>query len=101
MENLPSEFFTLAELKGFAGQVMVVVMLTQVVKSAVPTLTIYWIRLVAICTGVGLQVGLAAILGGGWASYLLAPINGALVAFSAMKAAEFLKGSKDAAPAAR
>lgn len=89
----PTAFMTLETLKTLMGQVTAVVLVTQAVKSAVPRLTNYWIRLVAVAVGIGVQLGLS------WQSqmppeaWVLASLNGTLVAMVAMKSAEFLKGS--------
>ena len=89
----PTAFMTLETLKTLMGQVTAVVLATQAVKSAVPRLANYWIRLVAVMVGIGVQLGL------GWqsemppSSWVLASLNGTLVAMVAMKSAEFLKGS--------
>ena len=88
----PSAFITLDTLKTLAGQVLAVGMLTQAVKSAVPTLSTYWLRLVCVTGGIALQGVLSWQAGMGAAAYALAAINGALVATSAMKMAELIKG---------
>ena len=94
----PSAFLTLDTLKTLAGQVLAVGMLTQAVKSAVPTLSTYLLRLVCVAAGIALQGVLSWHAGMGAPAYALATFNGMLVATSAMKLAELVKG--DAAPKA-
>lgn len=88
----PSTFLTLDTLTTLAGQVLVVVMITQAVKSAVPTLTIYWLRLVAVVVGIALHGTLVWQAGMPMSAYVLALANGTLVALSGMKAVELVKG---------
>ena len=91
----PSAFITLDTLKTLAGQVLAVGMLTQAVKSAVPTLSTYWLRLVCVAGGIALQGVLSWHAGMGAPAYALSAINGAMVALTAMKGAEFLKQGDD------
>lgn len=96
MMDLPTAFFTLDQLQTLMGQVTVVILMTQLVKSAVPRLPTYYLRLVAVISAIAIQVGLVAVGGGPLSAYALAPINGAMVALSAMKAAELIKGDTEA-----
>ena len=88
----PGAFITLDTLKTLAGQVLAVGMVTQAVRSAAPTLSTYTLRLVCVTTAIALQGILSWHAGMGAPAYALAVLNGAMVALSAMKAAEFVKG---------
>jgi len=88
----PTAFLTLEVLRSLAGQVMAVMMVTQVVKAAAPALSTYTLRLVCVVTGIVVHGVLVWQAGMAPAGYVLALANGALVAMSAMKAAELIKG---------
>lgn len=92
--DAPSTFLTLDTLKTLAGQVLVVIMLTQVVKSAWATINIYVLRLVAVVSGIAVHTVLVWTAGMPPSAYVLALANGALVGMTAMKAAELVKGEK-------
>lgn len=94
MGDEPTVFLTVEALNTIAGQTMVVGMVTQAVKSFVPTLTIYRIRAVAIVSGIAIHSGLVWKAGMDMDAYILALVNGILVAMSAMKMAEMIKGDK-------
>lgn len=90
-------FMTLEMLRSFSGQVAAVLLVTQLCKSAVPALATYWLRFVAVGTGI-LVHGMMA-WSAGWTPpmYLLGVMNGVVVAMAAMKAAELIKGKPDPA----
>lgn len=96
MMDAPATFLTIETLRTLAGQVLVVVMLTQAVKSAWSTVNIYVLRLVAVVSGIIVHAALAWSAGMPLSSYMLALANGALVGMTAMKAAELVKGEKGA-----
>lgn len=87
----PSTFLTMETLRTLAGQVLVVGMVTQVVRSAVPELSTYCLRAVAVAAGILLHGVLAWQAGMPVSSYVLAFANGAAVALTAMKAVELVK----------
>ena len=91
MEN---GFITFDQLKTFAGQLFAVTAIGQVVKSSYPAISTYLLRAVVLAAAIGVNVGVALSLGaGGWLStYLMAPLNGLMVALAAMKASELIKG---------
>lgn len=91
----PSTFMTLETLKTLAGQVLAVGLFTQMLKASVPNLSTYLIRLASVVIAVTLQVVLIWQSEMRASAYALAVINGALVAASAMKAAEMIKGDKN------
>lgn len=91
----PAAFMTLEQLSSFSGQVMIVMMLTQAVKSAVPTILVYPLRLVAVVCGVALHGMLVWRADMPLVAYVLAFVNGLIVAMVAMKSAEMIKGSSE------
>ena len=91
----PDTFMTLETLKTLAGQVLAVGLFTQMLKASVPNLSTYLIRLASVVIAVTLQVVLIWQSEMRASAYALAVINGALVAASAMKAAEMIKGDKN------
>lgn len=91
----PSTFMTLETLKTLAGQVLAVGLFTQMLKASVPNLSTYLIRLAAVVIAVTLQILLIWQSEMRASAYALAVINGALVAASAMKAAEMIKGDRN------
>lgn len=91
---MPSTFMTLETLNTLAGQILAVGMITQVVKASVPRLDAYWLRCVAIVSGITIHMALVWNSGMDISYYVLAVANGTLVALAAMKAAEFVKGKK-------
>ena len=90
-------FMTFDQLKTFAGQLLVVTAIAQALKSSYPTISTYLLRLAVVLAAIGVNVAVAVSVGaGGWLStYLLAPINGLMVALAAMKASELIKGDKN------
>jgi hypothetical protein len=96
----PTAFLSLETLRSLAGQVMVVMMVTQAVKSAAPRLNVYFLRMAAVLTGIAVHGALVWQAGMPPAAYLLALANGTLVALSAMKSSEMLKGERPATPPA-
>lgn len=90
----PNAFMDLDTLKTLAGQVLAVGMVTQMVKASVPNLSTYLVRLTSISIAIVLHIILV------WQSemraseYMLAILNGTLVAMLAQKGAEYLKGDK-------
>lgn len=91
MMDQPSTFMTLDTIRTLAGQVLVVGMVTQAVRAALPTLSTYWIRGAAIGVGVILHGALVWQAGMPVSAYVLALANGGFVALTAMKAVELLK----------
>ena len=93
-------FITFDQLKTFAGQLFVVTAIGQTIKSAYPAISTYLLRAAVVVAAIGVNVGVAVSLGGsGWLStYLLAPINGLMVALAAMQAAQLIKGDKNDSP---
>lgn len=98
----PNAFVTFDQLKTFMGQLAAVLIVGQALRAAMPTITTYALRLTVIgsATFLNIIIGLldAALVGGlGWVDlgmiFLMAPLNGLIVALAAMKAAEFVKGS--------
>ena len=89
----PDTFLTIATLKSLAGQVGAVLLLTQVAKQAWPTLPTYYLRLIAVGTAIVIHGVLNWHAGMFADDYILSGLNGMLVALTAMKAAEFLKGN--------
>lgn len=92
--DVPSAFMTTETLKTLAGQVAVVLMATQVVRSALPWVSTYWLRLIASVAGIAVHAAVAPPWGGGPTTYVLTLVNGTVVALAAMKVAETLKGDK-------
>ena len=95
MDGEPSVFLTLETLKTLAGQVMAVGMVTQVVKASFPILSTYLLRLSCVVTAIVLHLVLVWQSGMTISAYALASLNGVLIAMSAMKAAELVKGEKE------
>lgn len=89
-------FITIDQLKSFAGQLLVVTAIVQAIKASYPTISTYLLRLSAVLAAIGVNIAMALYLGGGgWlATYLLAPLNGLLVALASMKSVELIKGDK-------
>ena len=93
MEDIPfGTFVTLDTLKTLAGQVGVVLVVTQGFKMLTPESVDIWNRCVAIGVGITIQLLLVATNGSDPAHYFLASVNGLLVALTAMKGAEMIKG---------
>ena len=94
-------FITFEQLRTFAGQLLVVTMIAQAIKSSYPAISTYLLRLSVILAAMGVNVAVAISMGATlWIStYLLAPVNGLMVALAAMKAAELIKGEKNGEPA--
>jgi hypothetical protein len=90
----PTAFITIDALKTFAGQVVAVVMLTQVVKSSWPRISTYLLRSTAVTIAIGIHSALVWHSGLPISGYVLALLNGAAVAMAAMKGAELIKGEK-------
>ena len=88
----PTSFITLDTLKTMAGQVLAVVMFTQMVKSTWPTLSTYDLRAIAVMVGIALHGALQWHAGLPLSGYALTLMNGIGVALAAMKAAELIKG---------
>lgn len=96
----PDTFLTLDTLKTLAGQVLVVGMITQAAKAALPWMDTYWLRLVAVAAGVAVHGLLVWQAGMPPAAYVLALANGTMVSLAAMKGAELVKGEGAKSPAA-
>ena len=93
MEDIPfGTFVTLSTLKTLAGQVGVVLVVTQGFKMLTPESIDVWNRCVAIIIGIAIQLLLVAADGSDPTHYFLAFVNGLLVALTAMKGAEMIKG---------
>ena len=89
-----STFLTLDVLKTPLGQVTAVVLITQVVRASARSVSTYMLRLVAVATGIAIHAGLVWQASAGPSAYVLAIANGALVAVTAMKTAELIKGDR-------
>lgn len=97
----PSTFLTLDTLKTLAGQLLAIGMVTQMVKATVPAISVYGLRAVAVGIGIALHAALVWHSGMDASAYVLAFVNGTLVAVAAMKAVELVKGNgngKSASP---
>jgi hypothetical protein len=93
------QFMTAQYLATMAGQVYVVLLVTQAVRAAAPTLSTYYLRMAAMLAGVGFHAGMAWVPTWRLADYIVAAVNGVAVAFTAMKTAELIKGDAGALPA--
>lgn len=96
--DTPSTFLTLETLRTLAGQVLVVVMLTQLVKATAPTIATYWLRTTAVVNGIVVHFAVVWTRDLPLSGYALAFANGVLVAMVAMKAAELVKGETPPTP---
>lgn len=88
-----TSFITFEQLSTFPTQVGMILLLTHAVKAVRPQITTYWLRATAIGFGAYLAL-LVTVLNGGatWQTLAVAPLNGIIVSFTAMKSAEMLKG---------
>lgn len=93
------DFITVDQLKTFPGQLLAVLFLVQAVKATVPKIPTYWLRLASVVAAIGVNLSVSVYMGaGGWlATYLMAPLNGLVVALAAMKSSELIKGDQNGA----
>ena len=92
--ELGEGFITFEQLQTFPVQVFVVLLLTHVLKAMRPALDAYWLRFTAVVVGIAVSVGVALVSGPvTWQILLMAPLNGVIVSFFAIKTKEFLAGS--------
>lgn len=92
-----TNFITVEALKTFTGQVMVLVVLTQLVKELALGYLDGHLKWVALIAGLWVQIVVNG-LNGHWLSWTLIGINGAIVALVAIKGAEMLKAKKEEKP---
>lgn len=89
-------FLTLETLKTFAGQVLAVVIFTQLLKEIKREWFEAYLRHVALAVALWIQGVMLYSNGGfGLLSISLAVLNGTIIALVAMKGAEMVKGGKD------
>jgi len=91
---MPTEgFITFEQLTTFPTQVYAVLLITQAVKALRPQIGTYWLRFTAFFVGIDVALAVTLLAGAWtWQALLLAPMNGLIVALTAMKTAEFIKG---------
>ena len=94
-----SSFITFEQLSTFPTQVYAVLLLTQAVKAFWPTITPYALRLTALLVAVDIALGVTFLTGPRtWQAAFLAPLNSIIVWLSALKTAEFIKGTGSSQP---
>ena len=92
-----TNFITVETLKSFTGQVMVIVLVTQLVKELSRGHLSDSLKWVAVVVGVGTQF-VVNVLDGPVLKGMLIAINGMIVAIVAMKGADMLKEKREEKP---